>query len=251
VKNSAQTIIDRYALHPKRSSQSRSRLALSLRLFRLEAVELSGDEAASWASAAAPTLSATIAIQHELNAGEARMYPMLLAMVLAQLGFFIRAERRGGSANYGAVALFTALAIAANFTAILVIGVEAAWIVYRVSKRMRSPDYPGAPSIWLLGAAIVAGLAMLAPFAASFEAVVRGARPGAYSWILPPHRFEAIHVFEAGTGTFVFVLLAPLAAWAVFRFRRTAPDAIRFKLLWMWLPPIAVVAGSYVFPRCW
>ncbi|MFZ0888134.1 MAG: hypothetical protein WA005_06760, partial [Candidatus Binataceae bacterium] len=239
------SIIDRDPLSARVILAIALLLGAFMRFFRLGIVELSGDEAASWAAAAAPSLSATIAIQHELNAGklalhdltlhawvrvfgdseaalrglsalfgvacialvfvvarelmarlsraaadstppggadsvaatsaliaavsflmvresrEARMYAMMLALMLAQVGFFLRAERRGGAANHGAVAIFTALGVAANFTALLVIGVEAAWIGYRAAQRMRSGSRGGANSLWALGAAIVAGLLML------------------------------------------------------------------------------------------
>ena len=48
---------------------------------------------------------------------EARMYPLMLAAILAQVTMFLRALRVGGLANYAAVVVLTALAIASNFAA--------------------------------------------------------------------------------------------------------------------------------------
>jgi hypothetical protein len=65
---------------------------------------------------------------------EARMYPVMLAAILAQVGMFLRALRIGGLANFAAVAVLTALAIASNFSALLVPVTEAAWLVYVVAR---------------------------------------------------------------------------------------------------------------------
>jgi mannosyltransferase len=55
---------------------------------------------------------------------EARMYPLLLAAILAQVAMFLRAIRAGGLTNYAVVAILTAIAIATNYSALAVPAVE-------------------------------------------------------------------------------------------------------------------------------
>ena len=49
---------------------------------------------------------------------EARMYPMLLAVILAQLAIFLRTLRIGGRENYALVVVLTAILIATNYAAV-------------------------------------------------------------------------------------------------------------------------------------
>src|SRR6266436_5813190 len=63
-------------------------------------------------------------------ARQVRMYSMMQAWILAQVIFMLRARRLGGVANYTGLAIFTALAVATNFTALLVLGAEGLWLVY-------------------------------------------------------------------------------------------------------------------------
>lgn len=58
----------------------------------------------------------------------ARMYSLTLAAELAQVIFFLRARREGGLRNYAGVACFSALAVAANFSALCLLAAEAAWL---------------------------------------------------------------------------------------------------------------------------
>ena len=63
-------------------------------------------------------------------ARQARMYSMMEAWILAQVIFLFRARRLGGFANYAGLTIFSAIAVATNFTAGLVIAAEALWLVY-------------------------------------------------------------------------------------------------------------------------
>ena len=55
---------------------------------------------------------------------EARMYPLMLAAILAQVTMFLRALRAGGLANYAALVILTAIAIGSNFAAVLIPATE-------------------------------------------------------------------------------------------------------------------------------
>ena len=74
-------------------------------------------------------------------ARQARMYSMMQAWILAQVIFLLRARRLGGLANYAGLTIFSAIAVATNFTAALVIAAEALWLIYlrlaRSAKRRR------------------------------------------------------------------------------------------------------------------
>src|SRR5260370_16021449 len=59
---------------------------------------------------------------------EARMYPVMLAAILAQVAMFLRALRFGGLANYVAVAILTAIAIGANSSALLLPATGGMWL---------------------------------------------------------------------------------------------------------------------------
>src|SRR5208283_5647003 len=65
---------------------------------------------------------------------EARMYPLMLAAILAQVAMFIRALRVGGVANYAAVVVLTAVAIGSNFAAMLVPAAEGLWLLSVISR---------------------------------------------------------------------------------------------------------------------
>ena len=58
-------------------------------------------------------------------ARELRMYPLALLIVLLQVWVFIRAVKRGGHLDLGALAALTALAVGAHFSAAFMIAAEA------------------------------------------------------------------------------------------------------------------------------
>ena len=58
------------------------------------------------------------------------MYSMMQAWILAQVIFLLRARRLGGLANYAGLTIFSAIAVATNFTAALVIVAEVLWLIY-------------------------------------------------------------------------------------------------------------------------
>ena len=62
------------------------------------------------------------------------MYPLMLAAILAQVAMFLRALRVGGLANYAAVVVLTAIAIASNFAALLIPATEGLWLVYIIAR---------------------------------------------------------------------------------------------------------------------
>jgi uncharacterized membrane protein len=180
---------------------------------------------------------------------EARMYPVMLAAVLAQVAIFLRALRVGGLANYVVVAILTALAIGANYSAILVPATEAVWLMYVVARpRDGGADNPQSKHAFALAAALGAGGLILAPKLLSSLQVASAlnASGNVIGWRRPPSLYAPIALFNKATGTFAFPALAAFAIWGAIRgWRRGARDAVSFALLWMWLPLVMMVAGSY------
>ena len=107
---------------------------------------------------------------------EARMYPLMLAAILAQVAMFIRALRVGGLANYAAVAVLTAIAIASNFAALLVPATEGVWLVNVLARARWRPDHANARRGWALAAALAAaGLILVPKLFSSYHAYSAGA----------------------------------------------------------------------------
>ncbi len=180
-------------------------------------------------------------------ARQARMYSMTQAWILAQVIFILRARRLGGLANYAGVSIFTALAVATNFTALLVLGSETLWLIYLFVRDQRIGLQERRGTIWRLVAAIFVAGVLLLPFARGFENGAVGVERGDFNWIAPPGRWEPLSTFESGLGSWPFPLFVLFAILGGVRMWRTNRDEAILTLAWMTLPPIALFAGSYLF----
>jgi 4-amino-4-deoxy-L-arabinose transferase-like glycosyltransferase len=179
---------------------------------------------------------------------EARMYPLMLAAIFAQVAMFLRTLRFGGIGNYLAVAILTALAIGTNFSALLIPATEGVWLWYVLARALRRPDDTAAKRAWALAIALAGGGLILAPklLSSLHRASAPNAAAAIIGWAKPPPLYAPIAMFNKAAGTFAFPVLAALAAWGAIRgWRRGARDAISFALLWMWLPPLLMVVASY------
>jgi hypothetical protein len=172
---------------------------------------------------------------------EARMYPLMLAAILAQVAMFLRALRVGGLANYAAVVVLTAIAIGSNFAAVLIPATEGLWIIYVVSRR----DHSNARRAWTIAISLAAaGLILVPKLFSSLHAASAGT---VGEWRKLPALYEPFALFNKATGSFAFPILAAVAIWGVVRgWRRGARDAVGFAMLWMWAPPLAMVLASYL-----
>lgn len=199
------------------------------------------DEAA--AIAALVFASNLIAIKY---VREVRMYPLVIAAVVAQTWCFFRAYRRGGIGAYAGVASFTAIALAAHLTAGLTFSGEGFWLICITAKKRCNFSAIEVRRALALLAALGAGAAMLAPLASTvIGSAAHAADRGAIDWIERPAPWAPLALFNKGTGTFAFPVLAALAVWGCMngwsRWRR----AIVFALLWMWTPPLLLMLISY------
>ena len=174
---------------------------------------------------------------------EARMYPLMLAAVLAQVAMFIRALRRGGLVNYAVVVVLTAIAIASNFAALLVPATEGLWLLNVIARARWRTDNPKARRAWAIAIALAAaGLILVPKLFSSLHAASAGSVGG---WRKPPALYAPFALFNKATGSFAFPILAALAIWGVVRGWRRERNAVAFALLWMWAPPVAMVVASY------
>jgi mannosyltransferase len=181
-------------------------------------------------------------------ARQARMYSMMEAWILAQVIFLFRARRLGGFANYAGLTIFSAIAVATNFTAALVIVAEALWLIYlyvadgdgRLGVRARNEH------LWSMGAALIAAMVLLLPFFAGLRYGVQGVARGDYDWIKLPGRWEPLATFESALGTFPFPLFAVFASVGGVRLWRSHRDEGVLLVLWIVAPAIVLFAGSYL-----
>src|SRR5271163_4528069 len=151
-----------------------------------------GDESGIYVVAALCALLFAVGLPSVEIARQARMYSMMQAWVIAQVIFLLRARRLGGFANYAGVAILTALAVATNFTAVLVMAAEASWIIYLYLSSSRRGERAQSSAPWLMGAALVAAMVLLVPFFAGLRYGVEGVKRGDYNWIKPPGRWEPL-----------------------------------------------------------
>ena len=214
-------------------------------LVQPDPVGFNADDGRVTAAAALSVLICAVMLILVRYSREARMYGLLLALVLAQMLFFLRARRTGTIYDYAAMTLLTALAIGTNMTALLVIASEELWLLF-VAFRKGMKD--ALASIIAPSAALIAGLLLLLPFTQGLKAGVHGLQIGALDWIVTPGRWEPFASFESGTGTVVFPLTAVLAGIGVLSWWRERKNAIVLLLVWMWIPPLVLLMSSYVSP---
>jgi mannosyltransferase len=182
-------------------------------------------------------------------ARQARMYSMMEAWILAQVTFLFRVRQRGGLANYAGLIIFSAIAVATNFTAVLVIAAEALWLLYLyVADRDGRSDHAAVRSAspWMMGVALIAAMVLLLPFFASLRYGVEGVARGDYSWIKMPGRWEPLATFESALGSYPFPLFALFAIVGGVGLWRSNRDEAVFLILWIVAPPIILFAGSYI-----
>ena len=176
-------------------------------------------------------------------AREARMYPLVLVFSIAQVWFLLRASRIGGFGNYLAVSIFTALAVATNLTATVILVPEAAWILLMIL--WGNAELRFAHALKLI-AALAGGLLTIVPLAIPYLQVRSGpTNPQAYAWIPMPALYAPVALFNKGTGTFAFPVMAALALWGGVSGWNRARGAVIFAILWMFVPPLAALAFSY------
>ncbi len=175
----------------------------------------------------------------------ARMYSLTLAAELAQVIFFLRARREGGLRNYAGVACFSALAVAANFSALCLLAAEAAWLLCLLGAR-RAGESIAKRQVVLTALCVAAGMAMLVPLLlAAAPSVATAVHGGIIDWIKPRPPWWPLVMLEQWTGWVLFSPLAALAGFGVWRQWRGADSAPALFLAWLLVPMLAVAGFSW------
>jgi hypothetical protein len=176
----------------------------------------------------------------------AREFPLLTVAELAQIIFFVRAQRRAswrdGWMDYLGVAIFTAIMIPVNYTASFLLAAEALWLGCLLLARWTGWARAAEVAIFRPGFAVMAGVAMLAPLLPGVIVSSRRAvQSGAVSWIRLQPASWVYTVFRDIVGRpMLFHILIALIAFAVLRQWRSGRLAWGFLAAWM-LGPVAVV----------
>jgi hypothetical protein len=185
-----------------------------------------------------------------------RMYPLTLALELLQILCLLRAastRARGAGrlSSLAGIAVFSALAIASNFTASLLIASEAMWFGWTAVRRRFGKRRSIINELHLLSPALAlcAGLALLAPMVpAAGRTSIVVARAGVLNWshLRPP--WWPLEMMRNASGKAPFMLLLPLATYGGWRMAREGGGAAPGFVLWWMLAPVALVmAVSYTF----
>ncbi len=185
-----------------------------------------------------------------------RMYPLTLVLELAQVVCFLRAtsvrvRRRERIASLAGAAVFSALAIASNFTAALLIAAEAMWLAWVAVRRLNGARASAMHEVHVLSPALAlcTGLALLAPMApmAGRTSIVV-VHAGVLNWshLRPP--WWPLEMLRSASGKAPFMLLLPMAIYGGWRMARDGGGAaLGFVLWWMLAPMALVMAVSYAF----
>ncbi len=175
----------------------------------------------------------------------ARMYSLTLAAELAQVIFFLRARRESGLRNYAGVACFSALAVAANFSALCLLSAEAAWLLWLLGG-WRAGEAIAPRPVLLAGLSVTAGMAMLVPvLMAVAPTVATAVHGGIIDWIKPRPLWWPLVMLEQWTGWELFAPVAALAGFGVWRQWRGAESAPAFFSVWLLVPMAAVAVFSW------
>lgn len=178
----------------------------------------------------------------------ARMYPLMLAAVFAQLFCFARTHRRGAVASVVGAALAADLAVAANFTALFLFTAQALWLVWLWFSSGGNEDrtaHASGLSIGRPAAALALAALIFLPFALIDAPIaVRVLHAGVLGSITPRPAWWPLRAAQVMTGNAAFWPMLGLAIFGIWRAWR-AGRAIRFILCWALVPFAILEFVSY------
>ncbi|MCL5044534.1 MAG: hypothetical protein M1336_04530 [Deltaproteobacteria bacterium] len=178
-------------------------------------------------------------------ARELRTYTLALLLLTLQVWALLRLYRRGGFGAGLAVVVFTVLAPAVHLMSLLAVAAELFWaslllVAAPVNSAARARSLR---AMLVLALGLVLGLPALGWL---FGLTLAGFQSGAFQWIKPPALWAPVSFFSKAAGSFAFPVLALLALWGAVAWWRRSNAGIALLLLWMWFPPLALLAGSYL-----
>ncbi len=177
-----------------------------------------------------------------------RMYPLMIAAELLQILFFVRAQRRSGFSNYIGVAIFTALMIGANFSAVFLLAAEGLWLAALLLCRWAGSRIGGL-AIFRPGFAIAAGVGLLVPslLAGAGASGAHAVASGVYSWIQrQPVTWPYTVLRDAAGSPALFRIFIALGAFGTWWQWNRARLVSLFIVVWMAAPLLTVVAVTYL-----
>jgi hypothetical protein len=114
----------------------------------------------------------------------AREFPLLTTAELAQIIFFVRAQRRPTWVEYLGIAIFSTIMVSTNYTASFLLAAEAIWLGSLLLARWAGSVRAAEVAIFQPGLAVMAGIALLAPLLPGiFISSRRAVQYNAVSWI--------------------------------------------------------------------
>jgi hypothetical protein len=186
----------------------------------------------------------------------AREFPLLTVAELAQIIFFVRAQRQATWTDYLGVAIFTALMIPINYTACFLLAAEALWLGVLLLARLAASARAAKLAIFSPGSAVAAGVALLAPLLPGVLGSSRAAvQHGVVNCIqLQPASWPFTVLRDVVGKPALFDLLVALMLYAATRQWRSAGFAWGLLATWMLGPVLAVYLVTYLiepmeFPR--
>ena len=222
---------------------TRQLLGLSHAIGGASPKEQNGDEPSPMTPAAFAAVLFALNLIFIKYGQEARMYSIALLGALLQIASFLRSLHRPALAWFFLTALFTTLAIAATFTMCLILPPEGLWLICLARHRDPAIRHRAV----LAGLALTSGVALLIAPAISYLHAREHAPPLlAYAWASKPPFWAPLSMFNKATGNMGFPVAVALGLWGVARASARERDAVLFALLWMLVPPILVLAASYL-----
>jgi hypothetical protein len=188
-------------------------------------------------------LNLTIVVSDRTARGE---FPLLTVAELAQIIFFVRAQRQATWTDYLGVAIFTALMIPINYTACFLLAAEALWLGVLLLARLAASARAAKLAIFSPGFAVAAGVALLAPLLPGVLGSSRAAvQHGVVNWIqLQPASWPFTVLRDVVGKPALFDLLVALMLYAVTRQWRSAGFAWGLLATWMLGPGAGSIPGD-------
>jgi hypothetical protein len=186
----------------------------------------------------------------------AREFALLTVVELAQIIFFVRAQRHGTWEDYLGIAASTAIMLPINYTASFLLFAEALWLGCLLAAKWAGSARVREVAIFSPGIAVIGGVALLAPFLPGIFATSRAAvQTGAVSWIKLQPAFWPLTVLRDVAGApKLFRILIALMVFGVGWQWRSGRLVWGFLAAWMLGPLLTVLLVSYTiqpmeFPR--
>ncbi|HVA83582.1 MAG TPA: glycosyltransferase family 39 protein [Candidatus Binataceae bacterium] len=178
----------------------------------------------------------------------AREFPLLMVVELLQIIFFMRAQRRDASKDYLGLAISTAIMLPINYCASFLLLAEALWLGCLLVAKWAGSMRARQLAMFRPGFAVLAGMALLAPFAPSAYVSSRDAvAAGAVDFIKQKPVTWPFTLLSRMVGTpalfWVVVILIGLGVWRQSRSARLVPG---FLAIWTAGPVFAAFAVTYL-----